>query len=167
MYLLDTPVVAELRKAKSGKADPGVVNWASSVARQNMYISALSLLELESGVASAERRDRPLGDALRTWLDDQVMHAFDGRVLAVDAAVVKKRAALPFSDPKADRDALLAATALVHGLTVVTRHVSNFRVGRVKVFSPWGYTPDVEEDADWQQVAKAGPLWLKNLFMRF
>ncbi|MBW8880991.1 MAG: type II toxin-antitoxin system VapC family toxin [Asticcacaulis sp.] len=167
MYLLDTPVVSELRKARSGKADPGVVNWASGVARQNMYISALSLLELESGVAGAERRDRPLGEALRGWLDNQVTPAFEGRVLAVDAAVVKKRATLPFSDPKGDRDALVAATALVHGLTLVTRHVSNFRAGRVKVFSPWGYTPEIEEDADWQQVARGGPMWLKNLFLRF
>ena len=167
MYLLDTPVVSELRKARSGKADPGVVNWASGVARQNMYISALSLLELESGIAGVERRDRPAAEVLRCWLDDQVVPAFEGRVLAIDAAVVKKRAALPFSDPKTDRAALLVATALAHGLTLVTRHVSTYRFGRVKVFSPWGYTPEAEEEADWQQVAKAGPLWLKNLFLRF
>ncbi|ESQ74495.1 type II toxin-antitoxin system VapC family toxin [Asticcacaulis sp. AC402] len=168
MYLLDTPVITELRQARTGKADPGVVTWAGGVARQNMYISAISLLELETGVAQAERKDRPLGEALRTWLDDQVMTAFDGRVLALDAAVVRKRAALPYADGKGDRDALIAATALVHGLTVITRHVSNFRTGRVKVFSPWGYAPDGEAAADWQEVSSGtGPAWLKNLFLRF
>ena len=166
MYLLDTPVITELRQARTGKADAGVVTWAGGVARQNMYISALSLLELESGVAQVERKDRPLGEALRGWLDGQVMTAFEGRVLAIDEAVVKRRATLPFSDGRGDRDALVAATALVHGLTVVTRHVSNFRTGRVKVFSPWGYAPEAEEETDWQENTGTGTHWLKNLFLR-
>ncbi|EGF89845.1 putative plasmid stability protein y4jK [Asticcacaulis biprosthecium C19] len=167
MYLLDTPIISELRKARTGKADPGVVTWAGGVARQNMYVSAVSLLELENGIAHVERKDRPLGEALRSWLDDQVMVAFEGRILAVDAAVVRKRGALPYADGKGDRDALVAATALVHGLTVVARHVSNFRAGRVKVFSPWGYAPEGEEAADWQETTGTGPVWLKNLFLRF
>ncbi|ESQ89131.1 twitching motility protein PilT [Asticcacaulis sp. AC460] len=167
MYLLDTPVITELRKARSGKADPGVVNWAGGVARQNMYVSTLTLLELEGGVAQVERKDASYGQALRSWLDDQVMKAFEGRILAIDAAVVKKRAALPYVDNKGDRDALIAATALVHGLTVVTRHISNFRSGRVKVFNPWGYTPENEDEADWQENTGTGPVWLKNLFLRF
>ncbi|MEI9903926.1 MAG: type II toxin-antitoxin system VapC family toxin [Asticcacaulis sp.] len=173
MFLLDTPVIAELRKAKSGKADPHVSTWASSVASQNMFMSALSLLELESGVAQAERKDRAHGACLRAWLDEQVMKAFEGRILPIDAAVVKRRAALHFHDLRGDegqkgRDALIAATALVHSLTLVTRNVSAFRTGRVKVFNPWGYTPDVEEEvADWQQATQSGPLWLKNLFLRF
>ena len=173
MYLLDTPVIAELRKARAGKADPHVATWAAGIASQNMFMSALSLLELENGVAQAERKDRAQGAALRAWLDEQVMKAFDGRILAVDAAVVKKRAALPFHDGKGEghggRDALLAATALVHGLTLVTRNVAAFRAGRVKLFNPWGYTPEAaeEEAADWQQATQSGPLWLKNLFLRF
>lgn len=168
MYLLDTPVIAELRKAKSGKADEHVTTWASGIASQNMFMSALSLLELESGVAQAERKDRAFGASLRLWLDDQVMKAFEGRILAVDTAVVRKRAGLHAHDPRTDRDALLAATALVHGLTLVTRNVAAFRSARVKVFNPWGYTPEVEEDsADWQQATQSGPLWLKNLFLRF
>lgn len=168
MYLLDTPVIAELRRAKSGRADPHVTTWAGGVASQNMFMSALSLLELEGGVAQVERKDRATGGLLRTWLDEQVMKAFDGRILAVDTAVVKKRASLHFHEPRNDRDALMAATALVHGLTLVTRNVAAFRTGRVKVFNPWGYTPETEEDvADWQQATQSGPLWLKNLFLRF
>ncbi len=173
MYLLDTPVISELRKAKSGRCDPGVVRWAGKVARQNLYMSALSLLELETGVLKLERKDRSQAAPLRQWLDDQVMKAFDGRILAVDAAVIKKRAALGTTDAKSERDSLLAATAQVHGLILVTRQTANFKPSRVKLFNPWGYEPDMdsslgdEGEDDWQQAAKAGPLWLKNLFLRF
>ena len=168
MYLLDTHVISELRKARNGKADPGVVTWAGSVASQNLFMSAISLLELESGVAALERKDRVQAAGLRTWLDDQVMKAFEGRILGVDAAVAKKRSTLPFTDSRHDRDALMAATALVHGLTLTTRNPAAYKSCRVKLFNPWGYEPEAEEDnADWQQVAKAGPLWLKNLFLRF
>ena len=168
MYLLDTRVIAELRKAKSGRADAGVAGWAGAIASQNMFMSVLSLLELESGVAQAMRKDRTQGAMLRAWLDDQVMKAFDGRILAVDAAVVKRRSGLHFGEPRNDRDALLAATALVHGLTLVTRNLAAFRAGKVKLFNPWGYTAELDEaNADWQQATQSGPLWLKNLFLRF
>jgi predicted nucleic acid-binding protein len=106
---------------------------------------------------------------LRAWLDEQVMKAFDGRILPVDAGVVKKRAALSHTESKNERDALITATAQVHGLVLVTRNAAAFKSARVKLFNPWGYTPDEEtgDDADWQQVARSGPLWLKNLFLRF
>ena len=107
---------------------------------------------------------------MRAWLVEQVMNAFDGRILAVDSAVVKKRAALSPSDPKSERDALVVATAQVHGLVLVTRQTAAFKSARVKLFNPWGYTPEDElndDNADWQQVAKTGPIWLKNLFLRF
>ena len=64
------------------------------------------------------------------------------------------------------RDALLAATAIEHGLTLVTRQTAAYKGARVKLFNPWGYTPEDEEDADWRQAGRAGPLWLKNLFVR-
>ena len=169
MYLLDTPVISELRKAKIGHCDPGVVRWAAGVARQNLYMSAVSLLELENSVAKAERKDRIQAAPLRTWLDEQVMKAFDGRILAVDAGVVKKRAALNHAEAKNERDALVVATAQLHSLVLVTRNVAAFKTTRVKLFNPWGYTPEEEtgDDTDWQQVARSGPLWLKNLFLRF
>jgi len=169
MYLLDTHVISELRKAKAGRCDSGVARWAAGVARQNLYMSAISLLELENSVAKAERRDRLQAAPLRAWLDDQVMKAFDGRILPVDAGVVRKRAALSHAESKNERDALMAATAQVHGLVLVTRTPGAFKSARLKLFNPWGYAPEDEtaDDADWQQVARSGPLWLKNLFLRF
>ena len=167
MFLLDTPVISELRKAKSGQADEHVTRWASGVARQNLFISVVSLLELEAGVAQAERKDKVQGSHLRVWLEESVPRAFDGRILAVDMEVVKKRAALP-AEVRSDRDAVLAATALAHGLTLATRNTAAYRFGRVKLFNPWGYTEEEEDvGADWQQVARSGPMWLKNLFLRF
>jgi predicted nucleic acid-binding protein len=167
MYLLDTPVIAELGRAKSGKANPRVTRWAADVASQNLFISTLSLLELAGGAAQAERRDKAAGAALRAWAEDTVPKAFDGRILAVDQAVAKKRASLPFHEPRADRDAVLAATALAHGLTLVTHTPSAYRFARLKLFDPWSHAgPDAPEE-DWQAAARTGPYWLKNLFQRF
>jgi len=163
MYLLDTAVVFELRKAKAGRTDPGLAAWAASAATQNLFLSALTLLELENGAARLEGRDKAAGAALRGWIGGQVMAAFDGRILPVDAAVVRRRGQLAYADA---RDGLLAATALEHGLTLVTRNTAAFKAGRVKLFNPWGYTPDADEDDDWGQAARTGPLWLKNLFVR-
>jgi predicted nucleic acid-binding protein len=110
-----------------------------------------------------ERQDKAAGAALRAWIEGPVMTAFDGRTRASDAAVVRRRARLPYSDA---RDGLLAATAIEHGLTLVTRHLAAFKAGRVKLFNPWGYTPEDADDADWRQAARSGPVWLKNLFVR-
>ena len=149
MYLLDTPVIAELRRAKSGRADEHVTRWASNVPAQNLFISVMSLLELEGGIAEVQRKDKAMAASLRAWIDDTVPAAFEGRILSVDLAVTKRRAALPFAEGK-DRDALLAATALTHGLTLVTRSLSAYRFSKVKLFNPWGYTPEDEElEADW------------------
>jgi predicted nucleic acid-binding protein len=164
MYLLDTGVVLELRKAKAGRTDAGLASWAASISRQSLFLSALSLLELDTGAAATERKDKTAGAALRGWIDAQVMPAFEGRILPVDVAVVRRRAQLAYADA---RDGLLAATALEHGLTLVTRTPAAFKAGRVKAFNPWGYMPDaIDDDADWGQAARTGPLWLKNLFVR-
>jgi predicted nucleic acid-binding protein len=164
MHLLDTEVVFELRNAKSGAAGAGLAAWAAGVARTSLYISAVTLLELETGAARVERKDKAAGLALRGWLDGQVAPAFDGRVLPVDAAVVRRCTQLSVGG---GRDALLAATALEHGLTLVTRDVAAFKAMRVKLFNPWGYVPDAPSDEeDWGQAAKAGSFWLKNIFVR-
>jgi predicted nucleic acid-binding protein len=162
MYLLDTGVVFELRKAKAGQTDAGLATWAASVARQNLFISALTLLELENSAGRQERIDKAAGTALREWIDGAVMTAFEGRILPIDTAVVRRRGQLPYSD---SRDGLMAATAIEHGLILVTRNTAAFKAGRVKVFNPWGYAPDDEGD-DWGQAGRSGPLWLKNLFVR-
>jgi predicted nucleic acid-binding protein len=166
MHLLDTDIVFELRNAKSGGTDPGLAAWAGGVARTSLYISAVTLLELEAGAARAERKDKAAGAALRAWLDGPVASAFEGRILPVDAAVVRRCAQLSNAGG-GGRDALLAATALEHGLTLVTRDIATFKALRVKLFNPWGYVPDASgDDEDWGQAAKAGSFWLKNIFVR-
>ena len=164
MFLLDTEIVLELRKAKSGGTDPGLAGWAGGVDRQDLFLSAFTLIELDGAAARLERSDKAAGAALRAWIDGQVMQAFDGRILPVDAAIARRRAQLALPELRA---ALLAATALVHGLVLVTRTPAAFKAARVRTFNPWNYRPDAaDEDNDWRQAARTGPLWLKNLFVR-
>lgn len=138
MFLLDTNVVSELRKVRSGRADPGVTEWAESVASAQMFISAITVQELEHGVLLAERSDPAKGALLRTWLDQGVASAFDGRVLVVDELVARRAAAMHVPDPMPFRDALIGATAVVHGMTVVTRDLKDFhRIANLKVLNPW------------------------------
>ncbi len=137
MFVLDTNVVSELRKAGAGKADRRVVAWASGVATGSLYLSAITVLELETGVLSVERRDRAQGNIIRKWMDEQVMPAFAGRILAVDAQVALRCAKLHVADWLSDRDALIAATALVHGMTVVTRNVADFKAAKLALLDPW------------------------------
>jgi toxin FitB len=139
MFLLDTNVVSELRKVGSGKADALVVAWAESVDAATLSISAMSLLELELGVLRIERRDAPQGAVLRAWLDRQVVPAFSGRILPVDAEIARRCAALHVPDPRAERDMLIAATALIHGLTLVTRNMADFDTTSVKLLNPWEF----------------------------
>jgi toxin FitB len=137
MYVLDTNVVSELRKAKAGKANRHVVAWAASMPAGSLYISAVTVLELEMGVLQIERRDRAQGSVMRAWLDEHVLPAFAGRILAVDAQVALRCARLHVPNRVAERDALIAATALVHGMTVVTRNVVDFAATKVALTDPW------------------------------
>jgi len=140
MFVLDTNVVSELRKAKAGKADKNVTAWALSVPLGGLFLSAITILELEIGCLLVERRDPQQGAVLRAWLDSHVLPAFAGRVLAVDTAVARRCAKLHVPDPCADRDALIAATALVHGMTVVTRNVADYDSTGAPIFNPWNAT---------------------------
>jgi len=135
MYLLDTNVVSELRKA--GRADSNVVAWASKVATGTLYISAITLLEIELGILSLERRDQPQASILRVWMQSHVLPAFEGRVLPVDTAVALQCAQLHVPNRRAERDALIAATAVVHGMTVVTRNVNDFERTGALLINPW------------------------------
>ena len=137
MYVLDTNVVSELRKAKAGKANRHVVAWAGSMPAGSLYLSAITVLELEMGVLQIERRDRAQGSLMRGWLDEQVMPAFAGRILAVDAQVALRCAGLHVPNRLSERDALIAATALVHRMTVVTRNVADFAAAKVALIDPW------------------------------
>ena len=137
MFVLDTNVVSELRKARTGRADPAVVHWAAGIPAGAMFISAITILEIELGILLIERRDPGQGSLLRAWFNDRVLPAFDGRTLAVDRDVALRCARLHVPDPRAERDALIAATALVHGMSVATRNVADFASTGVPVVNPW------------------------------
>ncbi len=137
MFLLDTNVVSELRKIRLGRADVHVALWADSVDVADLYLSAISVEELEVGVLLAERRDPAQGAVFRSWLEQQVLPAFNGRILSVDLAVAQRSARLHVPDPRPVRDCLIAATALVHGMTVVTRNVADFGPCGVPMLNPW------------------------------
>lgn len=135
MYLLDTNVISELRRAR--RADARVAAWAATIPSGDIFLSAITILELELGVLSVERRDAAQGAILREWLERQVLPRFGDRVLPVDLAVARACARLHVPDKKAERDALIAATALVHDLTVVTRNVMDFVATGAKILDPW------------------------------
>lgn len=137
MYLLDTNVVSELRKIRAGKADKNVASWADSVDAADLYLSAITVQELEIGVLLAERRDPAQGAVFRAWLNQHVLPVFADRILAVDTAVALRGARLHVPDPRPVRDGLIAATALVHGMTVVTRNIADFEPTGVQTFNPW------------------------------
>lgn len=137
MFLLDTNVVSELRKIRPGKASANVAIWAEQVDPVELYLSVIVVQELEIGIRLAERRDPAQGAVFRAWMEGQVLPAFDGRILAVDTMIALRSAALHVPDPRPMRDALIAATALVHRMTVVTRNIADFASTGVRVLNPW------------------------------
>jgi len=137
MFVLDTNVVSELRKAKSGKADRHVAAWSATVLPNTLFLSAITVLELEIGVRLLDRRDSAAGAVLREWLDGHVLPAFAGRILAFDEVVARRCAALHVPHPQGQRDSIIAATALVHRMTVVTRNVMDFQSTGVEIVNPW------------------------------
>ncbi len=135
-YLLDTNVVSELRKPL-GRGALSVHAWAREQVTSELFISVITLLEIEVGIGRVERRDERQGVILRRWLERDLLTAFAGRVLPVDEAVARRAAAMHVPDPRPERDALIAATALVHGHTVATRNVGDFAPLEVALINPW------------------------------
>jgi predicted nucleic acid-binding protein len=141
MYLLDTNVVSELRKSHTAKG-PARINayvwrWSKQVAPDALFLSAISVLELEIGVLQIARRDPQQGAVLRSWINDYVLQAFAGRILQVDANIALRAAAFHVPNPSPFRDSLIASTALVHGMTMVTRNIRDFSSTGVAVLNPW------------------------------
>lgn len=141
MYVLDTNVLSELRKVQLGKADANVTAWTETVDAADLFVSVITIMELELGVLSVERRDATQGAMLRVWLEQHVLPEFSGRTLPVDTAVAQRCARLHVPDKRGERDALVAATALVHGMAVVTRNVADFKVTGVTLVNPWEPLP--------------------------
>jgi predicted nucleic acid-binding protein len=139
MYLLDTNTLSELRKRRSGKIDAAVEAWASSVDQAELYLSVITVMEVELGIALLERRDPRQAGVLRLWLQDKVMPAFAGRILPIDTTIALRCARLHVPDTKSERDAWIAATGLVHDLTIVTRNVADFAGTVSTLLDPWKF----------------------------
>ena len=137
MLILDTNVISELRKVRIGKANKNVARWADSVTTADLFLSVITIQELEIGVLLAERRDSKKGAFLRAWLKYQVLPAFAGRILPVSLEVAQRSAKLHVPDPRPVREVLIATTALVYGMIIVTRNVVDFEPIGVQVFNPW------------------------------
>ena len=135
MFLLDTNVISELRRPE--RADRNVVAWAKTVSVVSFFLSVISILEIELGALQIARKDETRGAVLRAWIDDQILPRFEGRILPVDTAVARRCALLYVPHRRSERDALIAATAMVHGLTVVSRDVVDFEPTGVPLLNPW------------------------------
>jgi predicted nucleic acid-binding protein len=137
MFLLDTNVISELRKVRLGKADRNVAQWSERVAAADLYVSAITIAELELGILLLARRDQQQGALLHHWLHQQVLPGFAGRILPVDQIIALKSAQLHVPNPRQNADGLIAATALIHGMPVVTRNVVDFVGTGVVTINPW------------------------------
>lgn len=135
MYLLDTNVISAFRRPE--RLSDKVQEWAESVESADFFLSAITVLEIEQGILARERRDAMQGAILREWFDNDVIPAFEDRILPFDAEAARKCAALHVPDPRPERDAMIAATAIIHGLTVVTRNVADFEKLEVSLIDPW------------------------------
>ncbi|MFC3122389.1 type II toxin-antitoxin system VapC family toxin [Agaribacter flavus] len=137
MYLLDTNVISELRKAGTNRANKNVIKWAQSISTSNMFISSISILEIELGVLQLERKDIKQASVYKMWLNDQVLKAFSERILSFNTSIALKCAQLHVPDPKSERDAMIAATSIVHGFTLVSRNERDFQHIDVQLINPW------------------------------
>ena len=137
MYLLDTNVVSESRKLGTARVDRNVALWLGRIDAEATFLSAMTLFELERGIQQMERRDAAQGLMLRRWFGDQIMPTYEGRILSLSAAVALVCASLHIPDPKSERDAWIAATAIDTGLTLVTRNVADFSAMGVALINPF------------------------------
>jgi predicted nucleic acid-binding protein len=135
MFLLDTNVISELRRPQ--RADPKLIAWATRIHSDDLFLSAITILEIEIGMLTIARRNASQGAVLRAWLENKILPGFKGRILPVDVDVARRCADLHVSHRRAERDVLIAATALVRGLTMVTRNVSDFRIAGLDLVNPW------------------------------
>ena len=144
MHLLDTNVVSIFRRVD--KAPQQILDWAASVDAEDFYLSVITILEIEQGILMKKRKDKVQADIYRDWLHNDILVRFEDRILPIDLAVARRCARLHVPDPKSERDALIAATALVHGMTVVTRNEADFKATGVPLIDPWSYRQKWKQD---------------------
>ena len=135
MFMLDTNVISELRHGKPNQS-PEVRRWAAEQSTGRLVLPAITILELEQGILALERRKPSHGSALRVWLTS-VRAVSAGRILPFTVHSATICASLPVPNPRAERDAMTAATAIEHGFTVVTRNTQDFANTGVTLFNPW------------------------------
>ncbi len=135
MFILDTNVISELRRPE--RANPNVRAWAARHSEVEFFLSAVTILEIELGTLRSGRRDAAQSARFRDWIENNVLPSFVGRILPIDTGVALRCAKLHVPDPRPERDAFIAATALVHGFTVVTRNVRDFKPMGVSTINPW------------------------------
>ena len=135
MFVLDTNVVSELRHGKANQSEQ-VRAWAAAHNVNQLFLSAITILELERGVLALERKTPPQGAKLRIWLQG-VRAAFAGRILVFNDQTATLCAAMHVPNPHSERDAMIAASALEHGFTIVTRNETDFESTGVLLVNPW------------------------------
>lgn len=134
MYLLDTNVISAFRRPDRLPDLGGTVD-----AGDFFLSSAITIQEIEQGILAKSRSDAAQGAILRAWFGNDVLSAFEEHILPFDARIARKCAALHVPDPRPERNAMIAATAIIHGLTVVTRNVADFEKLQVKLLDPWAF----------------------------
>jgi len=137
VFLIDTNVLSEIRKFASGKADSNVVAWAQSVDSSELFLSSISIMELEAGILLAARKDKNKAAILKHWLHEYVIPEFGERILPFGLMESLCCASLHVPDRRSERDAMICATAIVHKMCIVTRNIADFPPGRVTLLNPW------------------------------
>ena len=133
-YLVDTNVLSELRKGR--RCDPGVGSWFADVSSREVYLSALTVGEIRKGIENIRRRDEPTAEVLEAWLSELVSTHSD-RILPIDEVIAEQWGRFNVPDPLPVLDSLLAATASVHGLTLVTRNLKHVERTGVACLNPF------------------------------
>ena len=133
MYLLDTVVLSELRKIER---NPGVVDWLRDKKDTELFLSALTIGEIRRGICQQEQRDPPFAARLSEWLDS-VLHFYGERILPISTAIALEWGSISAGLGNTGADNLIAATAKVHHLTVITRNVKHFEPTGVPCHNPW------------------------------
>ena len=137
MYLLDTNILSETRKIRTGKANQSVIDWLADTPEHLLYVNAVVLMEVERGILAKERKDPQQGEVLRQWFVHVVKPTFAERTFVVDENTARICAKLHIPDHTPENDAWVAASAIQHNLVLVTRNTDDFARTGVRLLNPF------------------------------